>query len=62
MPETTRRADFFEMDDALSEKLVCEFYGISKAEASVPEAAPEEPQEEQQEEVTGLSFSLEDLL
>ena len=43
-------------------KLVCEFYGISKAETGASEAASEEPQEEQQEEVTGLSFSLEDLL
>ena len=57
-----QKGGFFEMDDALSEKLVCEFYGISKAEAGASEAAPEEPQEEQQEEATGLSFSLEDLL
>ena len=57
-----QKGGFFEMDDALSEKLICEFYGISKAEASAPEAAPEEPQEEQQEEATELSFSLEDLL
>ena len=57
-----QKGGFFEIDDALSEKLVCEFYGISKAEAGASEAVLEEPQEEQQEEATGLSFSLEDLL
>lgn len=57
-----QKGGFFEMDDALSEKLVCEFYGISKAETGASEAVLEEPQEEQQEEATELSFSLEDLL
>lgn len=33
-----QKGGFFEMDDALSEKLVCEFYGISKAEAGASEA------------------------
>lgn len=41
-----QKGGFFEMDDALSEKLICEFYGISKAEAGAPEAALEEPQEQ----------------
>ena len=57
-----QKGGFFEMDDALSEKLVCEFYGISKAETGASEAVLEEPQEEQREEATELSFSLEDLL
>ena len=57
-----QKGGFFEMDDALSEKLVCEFYGISKDETGASEAVLEEPQEEQQEEATELSFSLEDLL
>lgn len=57
-----QKQGFFCMDDTITEKLICEFYGISKAEAGASEAVLEEPQEEQQEEATGLSFSLEDLL
>lgn len=57
-----QKGGFFEMDDALSEKLVCEFYGISKAEAPALEVDPEEPKEKPQEESLEISFSLEDLL
>lgn len=55
-----QKQGFFCMDDTITEKLICEFYGITKAENNTPaqEVVPEEPQEE----ATELSFSLDDLL
>lgn len=49
------------MDDEITEKLICEFYGIERSSVCETEQKPEEVREEKETSKT-ISFSLEDLL